>query len=336
MILRRLISLGTIASLVLSGYALAPATEPSMFTALRVEERLLSHQIADIRDLGALRAAILQVQPDIVIHMAAQPIVSVGYEDPVATFETNVMGTVNVLEACRGLDNACGVVVVSSDKCYANDDSGRRFQETDPLGGKDPYSASKAGTEIVCESYIHAFFSGDDQPIRLATARAGNVIGGGDWSPNRLLADAARCFSTGQSLVLRNPNSTRPWQHVAEACLGYVMLCENLMTAEGRRFARPWNFGPHESASVLEVAQLAANSWGGAAAIEFDTQAGTMKEHRSLEIDASAAIRHLGWHPSVGIAERVKFTMDWYKRFYDEPDPRALAELTLKQVRALG
>jgi CDP-glucose 4,6-dehydratase len=262
--------------------------------------------------------------------MAAQPIVSASYENPVETFDTNVMGTVNFLEACRTARTPT-VIVVSSDKCYKNPEDGVPFKVGAPLGGKDPYSASKAGTELVVESWRYAFFD-PAGTTRLASARAGNVIGGGDWSDNRLLPDAARAFSKGEKLEIRSPLSTRPWQHVLEPVIGYLQLAEELSTDQSH--GRAWNFGPHPPVAVpvKDVADFATAFWPGSPG--WDCPEGALEgfgEAKSLLLDCEDTIRKLGWMPSLSVETAVQWTMRWYREFY-ERGPEAARAMTMAQI----
>lgn len=315
-----------------TGFSLAPNTDPALFDALGLAQRL-AHHVGDIRDAQHLRDTLIASEPDVVLHLAAQPIVSEGYDDPVGTFATNVMGVVHLLEACRALTRPAQVLVISSDKCYRNDNSGRAFQVTDPLGGHDPYSASKAGTEIVVGAYAASFFPADG-PVRVASARAGNVVGGGDWSLNRLVPDGARCFAAGVPLTLRNPMATRPWQHVLEPLYGYLALVEAM--AADAQFARPWNFGPvantHEK--VGRVADLMAQAWGAGAQVQVTTDAQDWEEARTLDIDSQDTLDTLKWAPVLDLPQTIDWTVDWYRHFYDAHDPDAVREMTQAQIDA--
>lgn len=297
------------------GYALAPETSPSMFDVLGLAELCESHVIADIRDPDALAQAVDRAQPEIAIHMAAQPIVSASYERPVETFDVNVMGTVHFLEACRRSKPAT-IVVASSDKCYRNMEDARPFKTDSPLGGKDPYSASKAGTELVVESWRYAFIE-PEGVSRLASARAGNVIGGGDWSENRLLPDAARAFSRKQPLAIRNPEAMRPWQHVLEPVVGYLMLAERLTSDAG--LARAWNFGPNPPVGVpvKVVADAAVSAWPGSPGWQTPESGQSFGEAKTLLLDCEETVRDLGWTPRLSVEEAVEMTMNWYQAFYE-------------------
>src|ERR1700722_9385833 len=235
------------------GYSLTPET-PSLFQQAGLAEQIAG-EYNDIRDLDLLTRAMAQHQPEIVFHLAAQPLVRLSYEDPITTYVTNALGTAHVLEAVRKTPGIRAVITITSDKCYENDGSQKKFKEDDRLGGHDPYSNSKACAELICQSYRDSYFTGDDAPL-LATARAGNIIGGGDWAKDRLIPDAMRAFAAGKPLVIRYPNATRPWQHVLEAINGYLVLAEALLAGK-KSFADAWNFGPNPEAfsTVQNVAE---------------------------------------------------------------------------------
>jgi CDP-glucose 4,6-dehydratase len=313
-----------------TGFSLAPETTPSLFNLLRLDQ-LIESVIGDIRDLAALRDAMVRAKPDIVLHLAAQPIVSTGYRDPVGTFATNVMGVVNLLEVCRELGGNLAVLVISSDKCYRNNDEGRSFEVGDPLGGSDPYSASKAGTEIVVGAYASSFFKNSNGPV-LASARAGNVVGGGDWSLDRLIPDGARAFSRGEALVLRNPMATRPWQHVVEPLFGYLMLVEAMK--RDRAFSGPWNFGPtsRNNHTVGALAELFAKSWGQNASVEFTTSEQDWTEAHTLDLNCSMTNKNLGWRPALDLQETVDWTANWYREWYADRSTAAVRALTETQI----
>ncbi len=314
----------------ITGFALAPETSPSMFDLLRLDQ-LIESVIGDIRDASALHDAMVQAKPEVVLHLAAQPIVSTGYLDPVGTFGTNVMGVVNLLEVCRELGGNLAVLVISSDKCYRNYDEGRAFKVSDPLGGHDPYSASKAGTEVVVGAYASSYFKDPDGPV-LASARAGNVVGGGDWSLDRLLPDGARSFSRGDPLTLRNPRATRPWQHVVEPLYGYLMLAEAM--AHDRAFAGPWNFGPtsrnHQTVGTL--AKMFTESWGDNASVEVTTSEQDWKEAQALDLDCALTNEKLAWWPVLDLQTTVDWTADWYRGVYANSSTAAVRELTDAQI----
>jgi CDP-glucose 4,6-dehydratase len=278
------------------GYALPAPTTPSLFAAAAVAETMRSME-GDVRDLDRLRRALREAAPEIVFHLAAQALVRPSYREPVATFTTNVMGTVHVLEACRDVPGLRAAVVVTSDKCYEEGAAGRPHRESDPLGGHDPYAASKACTEIAAAAYRRSFFDAAPGGAAVATARSGNVIGGGDWAPDRLIADLIRAYSAGHSPRLRNPGAVRPWQHVLDPLAGYLMLAERLYE-QGRPFAEPWNFGPApgSAVSVEAVAERAGRLWGGNGGWLIET-APQPREAPVLELDAGKARARLGWKP---------------------------------------
>lgn len=313
-----------------TGYALAPATSPALYDLLGLE-KLVDSVIGDIRDAAKMRATIESVRPDVVLHLAAQPIVSTGYEMPIQTFETNIMGVVYLLDACRGLHGQVPVLVISSDKCYRNNDEGRAFRVDDPLGGHDPYSASKAGTEIAVGAFSASYFQAADGPV-LASARAGNVIGGGDWSVNRLLPDGARAFSVGAPLVLRNPLATRPWQHVAEPLYGYLVLAQAMAT--DRNFGRAWNFGPndrnHEAVGTL--AQAFAHAWGPDAKIEISQKTQDWQEAATLDLECRETNERLGWWPVLDLEATVEWTAQWYRETYANMSAQAVRQRTKAQI----
>lgn len=291
-----------------SGYSLAPATDPSLYDMAGIAGVMASSTIADIRDGDNLRRAMAAADPDIVIHMAAQALVGVGYDDPVGTFATNVMGTVNLFEAVRALDRPVGVVNVTSDKCYDNREWVWPYRENDPLGGRDPYSASKGCAEIVSAAYRASFL--EQVGISLATARAGNVIGGGDWSEARLIPDALRAFDADQPLKLRSPASVRPWQHVLEPIVGYLMLAQAMIG--GQDVAGAWNFGPAQSGvrPVGEVVGLLHAALGVAA--NTRTAPVDWHEANALTLDSSKAWAQLRWQPRWGLEKAVAQTAAWH------------------------
>lgn len=317
------------------GYALAPDTNPAMFEALEVDS-FCDSRIGDIRDASSLATAIGEFRPQIAIHMAAQPLVRRSYREPLQTFETNVQGTANFLEACRGIDTLRAVVVVTTDKCYENHGELRPYREDDPLGGHDPYSASKACAELVVQAYRRSFFGGSKSAL-LASARAGNVIGGGDWSEDRLIPDAVRAFSTGQTVGVRNPDAVRPWQHVVAPSSGYLMLVRALFE-QGKPFATAFNFGPRSDRAlpVRAVVEQAAATWGDGAAWESHADTHAVNEAQLLMLDPSRARQMLGWRPADDMAAAITATVAWYKAFYSRADAKTMRQLTSQQIAALG
>ncbi len=315
------------------GYALDPATEPNLFTAASVASALDDVR-GDIRDSAKLAASMTEFAPDVVFHLAAQPLVRRSYADPLATYATNVMGTAHVLEAVRSTPSVRAVVCVTTDKCYENKEWVWPYRETDALGGHDPYSSSKACAEIVSAAYRSSFFPADrlhEHHVALATARAGNVIGGGDWSEDRLIPDLIRGFQTKQPALIRRPNAIRPWQHVLEPLHGYIILAEQLL-AEQAQFASSFNFGPRDEDAwtVGRVATAVAKMWGEGASWERDPVSGVHEAHY-LRLDASKAHAELEWRPRLGIDEALKWTMHWYRAWGDGADMR---QITHSQIRA--
>ena len=323
----------------LGGYALAPEGEPNLFDRLGLASRC-RHRIADVRDAGALRETCAAFDPEIVIHMAAQSLVRRSYRDPVGTFTVNAMGTAHLLDACRGRANLRAVVVVTTDKVYENPERGDAFAESDPLGGHDPYSASKAAAEIVTASYRRSFGPGSaagDLTAAVASARAGNVFGGGDWSKDRLIPDAARAFGGGGSVLVRNPSSIRPWQHVVEPLSGYLMLARALWERP-EPFARAYNFGPRPD-QVLEVGAVMdafARHWGDGARWHHEPQKTAPHEAATLLLDSAAARGDLGWAPAAGFEEAVAGTALWYKQACRGASAADLHALTVAQIEAFS
>ncbi len=315
-----------------TGYSLKPATEPSIYEICRMDETIASYY-SDVRELDSLSAALCKTDPDIVIHMAAQPLVRESYADPVTTFEVNIMGTVHLLEAVRqATENGSAisaVINVTSDKCYDNREWVYGYREIDRLGGADPYSSSKAGSEIITDSYRRAFFhpSGSADPIvPVATARAGNVIGGGDWSKDRLVPDGVRAILKNQPIRLRNPKAIRPWQHVLEPLSGYLLLAQ-LLTESKAKFARGWNFGPDHasSASVEQLAGILCEEWGEGAAFISEMNGAHPHEAKYLNLDSSMARQELGWRPRWSLSTAVAHTAAWYKAWHRQEDMRAFS-----------
>ena len=295
------------------GYALAPPAEPSYFALGGLAHKVKS-VIADVRDDAALAVSMAAAKPDVVFHLAAQPLVRRSYAQPADTYATNLMGTVNFLEAVRATPAVKAAIVVTSDKCYENNEMAQGYRETDTLGGHDPYSASKACAEMACASYRRSFFAGGSSRVSLAAARAGNVFGGGDWAEDRIVPDAVRAFECGNPLLVRNPSSVRPWQHVLEPLAGYLILAQRLY-CEGASFAGAWNFGPAD-ASAVSVAALAdelVRHWGQGAAWQTDHCRTGPHESRVLRLDCSKARALLGWRPCLQLTEAVAMTVAWYR-----------------------
>jgi CDP-glucose 4,6-dehydratase len=291
------------------GYALRPPLGPSFFDAAGLSRRI-DGQFADIRDLDALSGAMVAFNPTVVIHLAAQALVGEGYADPVGTFSTNLMGTVNVLEAVRQCGERCCTLIITTDKVYENPETGRGFVETDPLGGRDPYAASKACAELSVGAYHHAFLAAREG--RTATARAGNIIGGGDFATDRLLPDLLSAFARGEAGLVRSPLSVRPWQHVLDPLAGYLLAIEHLAQVQAP-VLRHWNFGP-ESASCVTVAELAeraAVAWGQGAQWRQLSVPDAPHEARLLTLDASRARDDLDWRGRIDVTQAIDWTISW-------------------------
>jgi len=306
------------------GYALPPATEPNLFTLARLTDSL-DHRVSDVRDFAALHAAVAEFRPDIVLHLAAQSLVRASYAAPVETFATNVMGTVHVLEAVRRVGGVAATLIVTSDKCYAETGGEHAYREGDPLGGHDPYAASKACAEIAAAAYGTAFFGAAGLP--LATLRAGNVIGGGDWAQDRLVVDLMRGLLAGDVPVIRSPAAIRPWQHVLEPVAGYLLAAEHLVRTHP---AEPdaWNFGPDaaDTVTVADVAERICRLWGNGAAFRVETRHGAPREAPVLRLDAARARAGLGWRPRWNLEAALARTVEWYRAFAAGADIRAFTQ----------
>lgn len=306
----------------LHGVALPPLSEPSLFTDLALMSRMNSI-MCDIRDASELHRHFAVIQPEVVFHLAAQALVKKSYEDPHGTFTTNVVGSLNVLEAVRNTHSVRALVYVTSDKCYLNRELIRGYHEGDELGGADPYSASKASAELLYHSYVPSFFA-DRSDLSVASARAGNVIGGGDWSADRLVPDCIRSLTAARQIVLRRPEATRPWQHVLEPLSGYLTLAGNLLQ---RRIAsgESWNFGPRENDvhTVLDVAQRCVDEWG-AGEVVVDRAQQTMHEATLLQLNCKKATERLRWSPRWDYETTIGRTIGWYRRRHKGVDATEL------------
>jgi CDP-glucose 4,6-dehydratase len=295
------------------GYSLAPQQEPCLYDLLNYKDKFTS-TYGDIRDLKLLKQSLYKAEPEIIIHLAAQSLVLKSYKDPLETYSTNAMGTVHLLEACREVDSVQAVVNVTTDKCYENQESLWGYREIDRLGGYDPYSNSKACSELVSQSYYNSFFKTND--VGLATARAGNVIGGGDWAENRLIPDIVRALFKKERFFIRSPKAVRPWQHVLEPLSGYLLLAEKLYNFPDK-YSGAWNFGPlpYEAKNVEEVTGLVFQMFG-LDKDEFDVSQETGKYHETnmLYLDISKAQKELGWHPKIDLRSSLALTVSWYQR----------------------
>ena len=315
------------------GFSKDIPTEPSLFKKAALSNRM-EHRVGDIRDAGALSAAIHSFRPNVVFHMAAQPIVSVSYADPIETVTSNVLGTVNVLEALRAVDWPCVALVITSDKCYENVEWVWGYRETDRLGGKDVYSGSKAAAEIMFHSYWHSFFKPGTGPVKLATVRAGNVIGGGDWAADRIVADCVRAWGEGKKVPIRSPSATRPWQHVLEPLSGYLTLGARMAAQEGHD-ENSFNFGPRgeQNQTVVEMLSDLGTAWGLQSSSDAYEIVGNVPFHEAglLKLNCDKALLELGWEPTLNYAECVAMTGGWYRQVLREGEPAL--ECTLNDIR---
>lgn len=319
-----------------TGYALEPPTQPSLFEQAEVASSIRSI-FADIRDFERLKSAVNDCRPEIIIHMAAQTVVRRGYEDPIETYSVNVMGTVNLFEALRQLKHSCAVVNVTSDKCYHNREWVWAYREDDAMGGRDPYSNSKGCAELVTSAYRESFFSPDTHKIHgvaLGSARAGNVIGGGDWTANQLVPDLMKAFLAKEACLIRNPNATRPWQFVLEPLRGYLMLAQALVE-DPQKFASGWNFGPPEddAKSVSWIADKLVDSWGSEAKWTRD-EAVHHHEAHLLKLDASKAKYYLNWQSLLNLDSALDWIVTWYRSFEKGSDLAALTRTQIKNYEA--
>jgi CDP-glucose 4,6-dehydratase len=318
---------------IIRGYALDPCTEPNLFTVARVGS-VVDDVRGDIRDAASLESAMQSFAPEVVLHMAAQPLVRLSYDDPIGTYETNVIGTARVLDSIRRTPSVRAVVSVTTDKCYENKEWVWGYRETDPLGGYDPYSSSKACAEIVSAAYRQSYFPTAklaEHRVALATARAGNVIGGGDWSLDRLIPDLVRGFLAGEPVRIRRPHSIRPWQHVMEPLHGYIRLAEQLLTHDPK-FATAYNFGPSDDDArpVEWIVEKMTSFWGNGASWVLDADPG-VHEAGYLKLDASRARADLGWTPHLDLETALDWLVRWYRAWQSATDMHAF---TLGQIAA--
>jgi CDP-glucose 4,6-dehydratase len=313
------------------GLSNAIPTQPSMFEMLRLED-FSTHHIRDVRDQEGVKKIVTDIQPDFIFHLAAQPIVASSYSDPVGTITTNAMGTVHILEAAKTLQKDCILVMITSDKCYENVEWIYGYRETDRLGGKDIYSASKAAAEILIYSYFHSFIKHKSN-IRMASVRAGNVIGGGDWAEKRLVPDCIRAWVKGESVVIRNPSSTRPWQHVLEPLSGYLVTGQHLYESSALN-GEAFNFGPPSDQvfSVKEILTAIGNYWGLESGKKWVTvEEGKFHEAGLLKLSCEKANMYLKWWPVLNFRETASFTATWYREFYH--GNKTMLTFTHKQIQ---
>jgi CDP-glucose 4,6-dehydratase len=320
-----------------TGLALAPPTDPCNFAVSDVAGTLAADHRLDVRDLDAVAKVLADAAPEVVFHLAAQSLVRESYQAPLETFDVNVIGTAAVCEAVRRRCQPCVLVVVSSDKCYENLEQGRAFVEDDSMGGRDPYSASKGATELVVASYRSSFFDParlDRHGVRLASARAGNAIGGGDWTADGIVADTVRALVAGRPVQVRNPTAIRPWQHLLEPLSGYLTLAARLLGDDPGRFCRGWNFGPAagDQATVRELEDRLLSAWGGGRWVDC-SDPDQPPEATVLRLGIGLARRELDWHPRWNLDEAIQRTVGWYRRYYDGGGA-GMRQATLEDIAA--
>jgi len=319
------------------GYALNPPTQPSLFAIADVAQGMISIT-GDIRNLEKLQGIMAQYQPQIVIHMAAQPIVRYSYEHPLETYTTNIIGTANLLEAVRHTESVKVVVSITSDKCYENKESVWGYRENETMGGKDPYSSSKGCAELIISAYRHSYFTpqnDESHGIALASVRAGNVIGGGDWAKDRLIPDIIRAIQAQKPVLIRNPQSTRPWQHVLEPLNGYLTVAEHLWE-EGVKYAEAWNFGPNDDDAkpVSWIVQRLTHLWGDGASWHLDQKEHPHEDHY-LKLDCSKAKARLGWKPKLSLAVALEWIVEFYQGYFQQQDMRQLTQAQILRFQDL-
>lgn len=306
-----------------TGYSLAPPTNPSLFEAARLRECVDVHHEADIRDSARLASAVTSAQPDVVMHLAAQPLVRLSYRTPLDTFSTNVIGTASILDAVRALRKPCAVVVVTSDKCYEPHDSGRPHHEFDPMGGRDPYSASKGAAELVVAAYRRSYFPAErlaDHCVQLATVRAGNVIGGGDWAEDRIVTDIVQHLIASKPVPVRNPAAVRPWQHVLEPLSGYVALAEAMLAEPNPRWCMGWNFGPNagDDTTVGDLTEIFIDAWGSGSWEDRHDPRAPIETH-VLRLAIDKALAEVPWRPQLTTQQAIRRTAAWFREWNATP-----------------
>ena len=323
----------------ITGYSLDPPSDPNLFTSAHINDSTTSIH-GDIRDADKLISVFRKVKPDIVFHLAAQPIVRLSYSDPLETYSTNVMGTANLLEAARQTNSVRSVICVTSDKCYQNNNWHWGYRETDPMGGHDPYSSSKGCSELVAASYRSSFFNPDnyeEHNVGIATVRAGNVIGGGDWARDRLVTDIVTAFLNNKEVKIRSPHAIRPWQYVLEPLRGYIMLAEKLYDS-GADYSQAWNFGPdsRDAKPVKYIAERMAGLWGDNASWDQDNNKNHPHEAHYLKVDSSKAHNKLNWYPTFNLDTSLKWVVDWYKEFAAKDSMRDYTENQIIEYNKLS
>jgi CDP-glucose 4,6-dehydratase len=317
----------------LTGISKDIPSNPSLFEELGLSKKM-DHHFEDIRDGEKMKEIFLSVQPDFVFHLAAQPIVSYSYEDPIETFQTNTLGTANILEALRFLTKPCKAIMITSDKCYDNVEWIWGYREQDALGGKDPYSASKGAAELVIKSYFHSYFKKPGSPIRITTVRAGNVIGGGDWALDRIVPDCFRSWNEQKAVRIRNPNSTRPWQHVLEPLSGYLRAGQILAEENTDIHGEPFNIGPaaEQNHTVLELLQSVSKYWKSGSKENFEiSKGGNFHEAGLLKLNCDKALHYLNWRPALDFETTARFTGEWYNHYYNH-HKKDLDKYTFRQI----
>ena len=312
------------------GIALNPPTNPSHFVSAKLSTEIKDLRI-DVRNQQEVENVIVNVKPDIVFHLAAQSLVQKSYENPIETWQTNVLGTINVLESLRRLHSPCAAVIITSDKCYKNIEQTKGYVETDELGGYDPYSASKGSAEIAIHSYIRSYFQLENSSVRIGSARAGNVIGGGDWANDRIIPDCVRSWSQNELVKLRNPNATRPWQHVLEPLSGYLTLALALQS-NPKLHGEPFNFGPRpeEDHSVLELVKEMSLYWDRVKWKDISNEPNEYYESSLLKLNCAKSLELLSWYSTMNFKETIHMTAEWYKLFYTTPNE--ILNITNKQI----
>lgn len=305
-------------------------TTPSHFTAAGLKDKTTYYE-KDIRNLQDVTQVIDEIKPDFVFHLAAQPLVRLSYNDPALTIETNVIGTMNILEALRQTNHPCCAVMITSDKCYDNVEWIWGYRETDALGGNDPYSASKGAAELVIKTYVHSYFNTTESNVKVASVRAGNVVGGGDWAQDRIVPDCVRAWSNGEKLQVRNLSATRPWQYVLEPLSGYLLLGQKLFE-DPELNGEPFNFGPNadQNYTVGELIDEMQKYWSGADVEVIGDSGGQKKEATLLKLCCDKALHYLSWKPTLNFQETVEFTVEWYRKYYDQNED--VFNMTSKQI----
>lgn len=324
-----------------TGYSLAPPTTPSLFDVARLRDLVDVHHEADIRDASRLAAAVCEARPDVVMHLAAQPLVRLSHREPLDTFSTNVIGTASLLDAVRKAGRPCVLISVTSDKCYEPHDDGRPHDESDPMGGRDPYSASKGAAELLTAAYRRSYFPPErlaEHGVQLATVRAGNVIGGGDWAVDRIITDIVRHLAAGEPVPVRNPTAVRPWQHVLEPLAGYLALAGSMLAEPSARWSTGWNFGPAigDDIPVRSLAEIFIDAWGSGSWIDAHDPRSPIETH-VLRLAIAKATASLPWQPRFTAHEAIRRTAEWFRSFEASPQSaRSLCNADIAAYESLG